>query len=242
MRGQVLETETARLLPPGVFKLGSAFEFQTSSEGTERALPLLVEYGLAKDLEIAVEPVVYTAIRPKVGRSATDVGDLEATLTYRFLGETSNRPALAAAGEVKFPTAKNTLVGTGQTDYTGYLIASKQFGLFDVHAHVGYAVLGNPPGQKLDNVFQGALAAVYRPTPRFEYFGEVLGTTGSAAEGDTATSNAVVPEAPSGEVVETLGIGWSPERARGALFFFSVSHDNQNAIQFRVGLTLNFPR
>ena len=55
-------------------------------------------------------------------------------------------PALAVAGEVKVPTSRNTLIGTGEVDYTPYLIASKRFGNFDVHANVGYALLGEPPG------------------------------------------------------------------------------------------------
>ena len=38
---------------------------QTSSEGTEAAAPLLVEYGLAKRLELVIEPILYTAIRPE---------------------------------------------------------------------------------------------------------------------------------------------------------------------------------
>jgi hypothetical protein len=116
---QTLETETARLLRAGWWKIGNAFEFQTSSDGTELAIPVAIEYGLTDNLEFLVEPVPYTAIRPRVGRQARGVGDVEATLTYRFLGESRSVPALALAAEVKLPTARDTLIGTRRTDYAG---------------------------------------------------------------------------------------------------------------------------
>ncbi len=242
-RAQVLETETARLLPEGAYKFGTAFEFQRSSEGIERAVPFLLEYGFTDYLEIAVEPVVYTAIRPKAGQSATGVGDIEATLSYRFLPEMNGRPALAAAVEVKVPTAKNSLIGTGRSDYAGYLIASKKLGAFDLHAHVGYGVLGSPRGQQLSNVFQGAIAAVYRPDERYEIFSEVLGTTASTStEGDTPPSTqkpgVTTPEAPSGELFGTIGGGYflTPR----TLVFVSGTYDNRSAFLARVGFTVAF--
>lgn len=75
----------------GVFEVSGNFEYQISSEGHEAALPFAVEYGVTDRLEFLVEPVAYTAIRPKVGAQASGVG------------------------EVKFPTARNTLIGTGKT-------------------------------------------------------------------------------------------------------------------------------
>ena len=43
---QEVETETARTLPQGVLKAGGGFEYQVSSDGTEAALPLIIEGGL----------------------------------------------------------------------------------------------------------------------------------------------------------------------------------------------------
>src|ERR1700732_835323 len=100
--GQILETETARPVGKGVFEIGSNFEYQVSSEGHEVALPFAVEYGFTDRLELLVEPVAYTAIRPKVGTRATGGGDLETTLTYLMVRETGGAPAVALAGEIKF--------------------------------------------------------------------------------------------------------------------------------------------
>lgn len=151
---QPLETETARPPQKGAFEVQTAFEYQTSKEGTERALPFAFEYGITDRLSIMAEPVFYTAIRPKVGTRATGIGDLEVTLSYLFAREKGSRPALAIAGEVKVPTAGNILIGSRKTDFTAYLIASKRFGKFDAHANVGYTFVGKPAGTQFDKLLQ----------------------------------------------------------------------------------------
>ena len=105
-------------------------------------MPFAAEYGLTDRLELLVEPVAWTAIRPKIGARATGVGDLEATATWLARAETPRLPAFALAGEVKFPTAHNNLIGTGKTDIAGYLIASKRWSRLDAHANVSYTVVG----------------------------------------------------------------------------------------------------
>ncbi|MGH7513501.1 MAG: hypothetical protein ACREOQ_11320, partial [Gemmatimonadales bacterium] len=79
LSAQMLETETARPLGHGVLEVSGNFEYQTSSEGHEAAVPFAAEYGLTDRLELLVEPVAWTAIRPNAGARATGVGDLEAT-------------------------------------------------------------------------------------------------------------------------------------------------------------------
>ena len=80
---QELETETARLPATGTIVVAGGVEYQTSSEGSELATPLVVEAGLSRRWEIMVEPVAYTAIRPFHGPAATGPGDLEATMIGR---------------------------------------------------------------------------------------------------------------------------------------------------------------
>src|SRR6185312_9516855 len=106
--------------------------------------------------------VPYTAIRPKVGAHATGGGDLEVTATYLVRHETSRGPAIALAGEIKFPTAENSLIGTGKADYTGYLIGSKQFNRLDTHGNLGYTIVGHPADTQLNNIWNFALAWEYR--------------------------------------------------------------------------------
>ena len=239
VQAQTLETETARLLRKGTWKIGNAYEYQTSSEGTEAAVPLTLSYGITDKVEVLLEPVVYATVRPKVGRRATGAGDLETTLSYRFHEESGSAPALVLAAEAKIPTARDTLIGTRKADFAGYLIASKRFGRLDAHANVSYTWVGQPPGAALSNVVGFALAGVYRPNERTQLFGEVLGNTGAQPGSESNPPvGAVVAEAAGQELVGTLGAG----RYVGSklLLYVAFSYDNNRAFQVRPGFTFQF--
>ena len=242
-RAQALETETARLLDPGQVEADAGFEYQTSSEGTEWAVPFAFELGLLPRLELLVEPVAQASVSPKQGRSATGPGDLELTVTGLVLEEDGWWPALAVAGEVKFPTANDALIGTGEYDYTGYLIASERFGDLDTHFNVGYSVLGSPPGVHAGNIFDFAVAAEYHVADRVEVFGELLANTSSGAEGGDQTPigaepgpASASPELAGGEVVGTLGAGWWA--APWMHLYLGGSFDNNQAFLVHPGISL----
>jgi hypothetical protein len=245
----MLETETARLRPQGGIKLGAAFEYQTSSDGKEYALPLEFEAGLTDNLELLVEPVAYTSIRPKNSPHASGFGDTETTLIWRFVDEDGWRPAMAVAGEIKFPTARNSMIGTRKTDYTGFVIASKHFGHLDTHFNLGYTVYGQPDGaaaSQVSNSLNLALAAVYTLDSGYQLFAEVLSNsllgTESPEPGSSGTGGAVssaLQEASTGETSGTVGaarpIG---KHLRASL---GVSYDNNHAWMLRPGLEYSFP-
>ena len=168
-----------------------------------------------------VEPVMFTAIRPKLGPRATGVGDIETTLTYL----------------VKIPTAGNRLIGTGRTDFAGYFIASKRFGNVDTHADLGYTIIGKPLGVRLRNIANFALAFQYHPGGgATELYGEMLGNTASAPTG--TAENTPTPEVSGGELVGTLGVGHSLSRV--VFGSFGVSYDNNGAIVLRPGFIFRF--
>ena len=237
---QELETETARPPEAGVVEAGAGYEYQVSSEGSEAAAPMFVELGIAGRLELVVEPVPYTAIRPDAGTHATGAGDLEITLLGLVLAEGERLPAIALAGEIKVPTAGNTLIGTGEYDYTGYLILSKRFGALDASLNLGYAVQGQPPGTMVDDLVSFALAARYLATPRLDLFAEILGNTttsgegGSEAGGDTSAN----PEVAGGELFGTVGAGYLV--TPWALVYLGLTYDNTNAFMVHPGLTLKY--
>lgn len=239
LSSQPLETETARTPHKGVFQFESTYEIQTSSEGKEVATPMGLEYGLRDNLELLVEPVLYTSIRPKGGTAINGMGDLETTLTYRFLTETGGRPAFAVAGEVKLPTAKDRLIGTGKTDYAAYIIASKRIGRTDVHGDLGYAIIGRPAGVSLNNVVNFATAAEYHVSPRADLVAEFLASTASISTpegGDSGTG--VNAELSGGELVGMIGGRW---KATPILTLaMGITYDNNNALLIRPGLTLKW--
>lgn len=244
---QMIETETARLPAKRAGSVGAAGEFQTSSAGTESALPAIFEYGLINNLEIAVEPVAYTAIRPDGGASATGVGDVESTLTWRFGQEYGRAPAMATAFEVKLPAATNEQIGTGKTDFAGYFIMSKRFGMVDTHYNVSYTVIGAPSGAEVNNIYGAAFAAVGRVSERVQIFGEVYGNTSATAGSERADSGGGVPggegtgmntELTGSEIVASFGAAGVV--ASNVSLYGSVGYDNQHAAQARFGFTVSF--
>ena len=237
---QMLETETARQLGARHLKLEAGYELQSSSDGREHALPLVVEYGITNWLEIAAEPVPYNAIRPKRGRYAHGFGDLEVTLTALARHETQRVPAVAFAAEAKLPTAKDILIGTGRPDYAAYAIASKRVGRFDTHGNVNYTFIGSPRGVRLKNTIGAALATEFHATTKASVFLEVLGSTASATEGegDAGGAGAPVPEAAGGELVGSFG--FARYAGRNARFSLGFSFDNNAAFQLRPGFALWF--
>jgi hypothetical protein len=240
---QILETETARPLGRGVWEISGNVEYQVSSEGNESALPFALEYGLTDRLELLAEPVAWTAISPNTGAHATGVGDLEMTLTWLARAETARTPALALAGELKIPTARNTLIGTGETDAALYLIASRRRGRFDTHANLSYTFVGQPPEANLKNIFGFALAAELGlgQAGSNALFGEALGNTASASNPEPSTGTGgetATPEAPAGEVSVTVGAAhYFVTGLRAAL---GLSIDNSGAVLFRPGFTYRF--
>lgn len=233
---QPLETETARLPSRGTALIGTTYEFQTSPQGTEHALPFTFEYGITNRLALLIEPVLLTSIRPKSGRNATGLGDLEATAQYLVREETEGFPALALAGEIKLPTARDTLIGTRRSDFTPYLIASKRFGRFDTHANVGYSFVGKPLNVAVQNTLNFALAVEDNVTPRLVVMAEVLATT---AAGSGGVENSTAPEIAGAEQVGMLGFRYSVH-AR-TWISLGVTYDNSRALLFRPGLTIETP-
>ena len=241
LRGQLLETEKARPHPKGYREVSAGIELQTSNQGSETAVPLAFEFLPTSRLELVIEPVAYAAIRPKTGRHATGLGDVELTALWFVSAETARMPAFAVAAEAKVPTARNALIGTGEADFSGFLIASKRLGRFDNHVNVGYTIVGVPRGSQLGNLVTFAAATEFALSPRTEVFAELLGNAAVGGEGgsEAAGATSMVPEAAGGEFVTTVGMAqWITRSVR---LSFGVSHDNTRAWLFHPGLTVRFP-
>lgn len=238
--GQPLETESARLSPPGRLAIELGLERQTSSSGTEFALPFALEYGISDRLELVIEPVPYTLIHDKGVSKQSGPGDLEATLTALVSAERAGRPAVAVAGELKVPTARNSRIGTGKPDASAYLIASKHIGRWDAHADVGYTLVGRPAGVAVSNTVSFALAGELHATRRLDFVGEVFGSTGAIPESHggrlSGAESLTTPELGGGELVGQVGLRL--HAAGNLTYALGVSVDNNAAIVVHPGLTL----
>ena len=233
-----LETETARFPAKGTKELSLLGESQSSSTGRESIVPLAFEYGMKRNLTLLIEPVLGTKIRPKFGRIGSGVGDTEVTLTRLIAEERRHRPAFAFAGEVKLPTAKDRLVGTGKTDFAFYAIASKRYSRLDAHFNLGYTIVGQSvPGVKLKNLTFAALGGDYNLSPKFDLVSEVYGNTSSspeAADGNGA-GTPITTEVAGSETVGMLGVRYRADRS--STYFLAFTRDNQKANLFRFGIT-----
>ncbi|MEP6616824.1 MAG: transporter [Ginsengibacter sp.] len=242
---QVLETEESNPLAPGQFEIGTGIEFQTSKEGTETALPIAIEYGLTRRFSILVEPVGFTNIHNKRSNSATGFGDLEVTLFYQLTTEGKIMPAISISAEVKLPTTKNSLIGTGKTDYTPFLIATKTTGRFFTSANLSYTILGKPKGVSVTNLFNYAVGTIYTASERNILFAELYGNTSAFGTDVPETTNviqapAMTTEISGGEVVGSIGFGRYIKK--DLLLSMGVSYDNNKAILFRPGIEWSFGR
>ena len=243
LQSQVLETEESKPLLPGQFEIGTGLEFQTSKEGYETALPLAIEYGLTHKFTLLVEPVGFTSIRPTTGSSAKGIGDLEITLFYQIVVEKKYLPSISISGEIKFPTAQNPMIGTGETDYTPFLILSKTTGKFFTSINLSYTILGKPEGVVANNLFNYAIGTIFTVTPKSILYGEFYGNTsafgGEAPEGAVSTDPGLnTTEFSGGENVGSIGYGYYLKKE--LLLSFGVSYDNNNAILFRPGIQWRF--
>lgn len=77
----------------------------------------------------------------KTGGEETGLGDIVLRSKYNFLRGSASWPDLAVLGQVKLPTGdEDDLLGTGETDFLGLLVASRTFGPVTPHVNVGYEV------------------------------------------------------------------------------------------------------
>ncbi len=243
---QVLETEESKPLLPGQFEIGTGLEIQTSKEGTETALPLAIEYGLSKKFTLLVEPVGFTSILPKMGPHAKGVGDLEITMFYQIVSEKNVLPSISISGEIKIPTAKNTLIGTGKTDYTPFLIMSKTTGKFFTSMNLSYTFLGKPNGIVANNLFNYALGTIYSVSQKSILFAEIYGNSSALGGAETPEGTVVTnpnintQEVSGGETVGALGYGYYLKKE--LLLSLGINYDNNNAVLFRPGIEWKFGR
>ena len=238
-----METETARVLKPGQVEGGAAFEFQTAFDGKEYAIPMFLEFGVLPHLEALIEPVAQVWIRPTPGPgNGTGLGDLETTLTYLVLEEKKFVPAFAVAGEIKFPTANDVAIDSGEYDYRIYGIASKRIGDVDFHFNLGYNFVGSPPGVATKNPFDFELGAEWFVNPKFDLFAEInqinsaVGRSGKGAAA-AAASMATAEVAPK-EIIGSVGVRFHVTRYLD--LFGSISYDNSDAKLFRTGFGIKY--
>ena len=106
------------------------------------------------DVSVAIPYLFLT--NTTAGQSTTEdgIGDIYLHGGYVFLPETYDGFSLYGSVSLKLPTAdKDKGLGTGETDYGGYLSAGKRFGQNRITLSAGYIFVGSPAGVSYNNVY-----------------------------------------------------------------------------------------
>ncbi|WP_119461480.1 transporter [Rhodospirillaceae bacterium SYSU D60014] len=107
-----------------------------------------------------------------IDRDATGLGDVILRTKYNFLRDERPWPDLAAVGLVKLPTGdEDDLLGTGETDVLGMLVASRAFGAVMPHLNLGYEISTDSEQSNLLYIVGGDWAL----SPRLTLAGDIFG-------------------------------------------------------------------
>jgi hypothetical protein len=232
-----LETSTARLKEAKELELNSQYEYHASKEIKEKSLELGIIYGLSSRLQLEIVSTIYTSVYSTLDPYAEGFGDIEAALFYLLVKEKKQIPAIALEGEVKIPTAKDTILGTQKFDYSAILIASKKFGKLDAHLNIGYTFVGQPTEMELQNIFSVSAAGEYELSEKFELVAEVLANTSSFLK-ETDEGRQIHPKIIPDEIAGLIGARYLPtEKLELALGF---GYNNQKTFLIRSGVIYCF--
>ena len=118
------------------------------------------------------------------GGDATGIGDILLRSKYHFYRSQSAWPDLAVAGQVKLPTGdEDDLLGTGETNFLGLLVASRTYGRFTPHVNAGYEATTGSSEENVVRYVVGADAALH---PRLTLAADVLGRWAPERSGNGA--------------------------------------------------------
>jgi hypothetical protein len=186
--------------------VGSGFELETDSEGSQYVFPFLVEYGATQALTLTLEPE-YDVTTSADASTIRGVGETEMSATYEFLTERRNRPSLSAEGVVKLPTASSDSLGTGEYDYSLGGVISKEFVHFDLDSEVLYTFVGSPPGLQATNTLEISLAGEWHIHRRIDMEVEGVTSNGGGFHGQSSLSRNTALQEPEGRQYEgTIGM------------------------------------
>lgn len=140
-------------------------------------------YGVLDGLELGLAIQRVDQDRPRIAPNK-GFEDLHINAKYKFFDEAAGFPALAAAMDVKLPTANRAKgLSSGKADETLLLIATKSFAPLAIHANLGYTIVGNVDGAKLRNRLRGGCAMEWALDRRWSIVGEVVGTSRAGIDG-----------------------------------------------------------
>jgi peptidoglycan-associated lipoprotein len=180
--------------------------------------------------------------------TGSEFGDAYVGAKINLMSEERRQPfALAFRGTVKLPTAGEDTVGTGQFDYVGDVVLSKEISSrVELAGFGGYIFRGDPTGVSLSDGLRWGLGAGFgaRSSIRFttELHGEttsddVVLTSGALVANDGSVAPILTnPESP---VNAALGVTWQHPNGMllgiGTSYRFGIEDRSGWGLQLRLG-------
>jgi hypothetical protein len=164
--------------PKLALTIGTGVDFESSDEEKAGAFPLLVEYNFTQRLRVIGESAFafVDSHDPEIG-NIRGMDDLETSIEYEAIRERRYTPSITTVGMVKWQTASDEDLGSPGTDFSVGLIASKDFGTFEMDSNLLYTLSGDSESPDL---MEASLAVSYPLNHFFDLQAEVVRTVGTS--------------------------------------------------------------
>ncbi len=167
--------------------------------------------------------------------TGNEFGDLFVGAKVNMLSEFRQRPlAMALRGTAKVPTAgEDSGAGTGQWDYFGDLVLSKEISRrVELSGFGGYAWRGDPDGVSLSDGFRWGFGAAFGARSNLRFTTEVFG---EQAANDVVVSLPGLVTAPDGSTNPVLS-----DLDTGITTAFGLTWQHSSGVSLGVGTTYQF--
>ena len=167
-----LSTEDTGIPEKGKLELETGFTYtRESNESNNYNFSLVSVYGLLENMALCVE-LPFDIMNPDDGETEGSFNDMAIAVKTSLLPEGEKLPSFLLKTIVKLPTGdEDKGLGSGETDTTLVMVASKAIGHATLHGNIGYTFVGGDLND--DNIVYG-VALEYNIIPELALVGEAF--------------------------------------------------------------------
>jgi len=170
-----LGTEDAGVAGKGVTQMEISWDYLKWNGDKEHVFLLVPIYGINERLELSAE-MPYLIHKFEEEPSEEGVGDINLVMKYLLINEGEKNPAFTLKGVVKLDNGDfEKGLGSGDKDYSIFVVSSKTIKDLTVHGQLGYTWIGKEKNENLRNIYLYGLALDYGLTEAFHIVGEING-------------------------------------------------------------------
>ena len=180
--------------------LGIGAEFEKG----EYAVPLLIEWSPNGSMTLVIEPA-YGAINGD-DEWIRGFKQIDTALIYDFAPAPAGRPGFGLEFGIKFPTASNDQIGSGESDYSIGLIMTKESADHELEFNLIYTLTGDPNDENLDNELEASVAGEWEWTHVNDVIAEVALSHGGGVRQIDSGGNLSLVERSGFDAQVTIGL------------------------------------